>query len=63
MKIRLSRKSVTSTDILVARGKNLVANATVLAAILSPEVMNQNKKEVARINSFLNITIINEICD
>ena len=32
----MSRKFATSPDILVAKGRNLVANATVLVAISSP---------------------------
>jgi len=35
-KVKISRKFATSPDILVAKGKNLVANATVLVAISSP---------------------------
>ena len=34
--MKTSRKFVTSPDILVAKGKNSVANATVLVAISSP---------------------------
>ena len=34
-KVKISRKFATSPDILVAKGKNLVANATVLVAISS----------------------------
>ena len=35
--MKISRKFATSLDILVAKGTNLVANATVLVAISSPE--------------------------
>ena len=34
--MRTSRKFATSPDFLVAKGKNSVANATVLVAISSP---------------------------
>ena len=36
--MKTSRKFATSPDILVAKGKNSVANATVLVAISSPEL-------------------------
>ena len=34
--MKIHRKFATSPDILVAKGKNLVANATVLVALSSP---------------------------
>ena len=36
--MKTSRKFATSPDILVAKGKNSVANATMLVAISSPEL-------------------------
>ena len=37
--MKITRKFVTSPDILVAKGKNLVANATVLVTSLSPTLI------------------------
>ena len=38
--MKTSRKFATSPDILVAKGKHSVANATVLVAISSPAIVN-----------------------
>ena len=40
--MKISRKFATSLDILVAKGTNLIANATVLVAISSPGTIKHN---------------------
>ena len=44
--MKTSRKFATSPDILVAKGKHSVANATVLVAISSPAIENRQVSRV-----------------
>ena len=54
--MKTSCKFVTSPDILFAKGKHSVANATVLVAIPSPEVVKQIVQLVS--NSFSKLQIL-----